>query len=289
MAKSYDMKMIEQDQYMTYSNFGWVRSKEAAPADLAIKTKKPTFFLKRRQEYGMNPVIATNEAEYEELYKKNNKNKGCKTAFATIFGIILGILLIACFVIGAVGVVIGIDKYLEADNKAKIEDGQDVEPYESFLASLTENEAIGGILEKVDNFVNGKGFVSDEDAVEPEEGAFNLAETIDGFGLPAFLNAYVVIGIVGLILFIVFTIIFASICKMGKRRKVREQKMAAIVPVIKAEVENMRKTNLALMSKQERKYFRLENAIANGFSRALLSAKGDDSPVAIDDDDDDEF
>ena len=259
--RTYDMKVVERDQAVTYTTFGWVRSKESIPADMALKTKKPTLLMKRREEYGANPVIASNEKEYEALYKKNTKGKGAKDAFAAIFGIILAVLMIACVALAALNIFLGVNAGLEEDKK--------ITALDETIDTIKDIEIIKTIDEKL---------ASVKDSV---------VEILDGIELPEkvapFIGFETVVGVVFLVLGVVFIIIFASICKMSKRRKARAAKMAAILETVKVEIANMKKTDITLMSKAQRKQYMWESIITN----ALINARA--PVVEKDEDDDDDF
>ena len=254
--KTYDMKVVEQDQALNYIDFGWLRSKEAVPADLALKTKKPTVLLKRREEYGMNAIVTSNEVEFEKLYKKNNKGKAGKTACAAIFGILVGILMLAFVAVAALNIFVGVNNGLEDDKKIDALDG--------VLESIHEIEFLNTIDEKLADVQT------------------KVVEILDGVELPEQIAPYVsfntVVGVVFLVLGIVFIIIFASICKMGKRQNKRAAKMAEAVAAAKAEIERMRKTDVALMTRAQRKQYYWESIITNSLinSRAPVAAKEDD-------------
>ena len=285
--KDFELKAVEQNRAADYTNFGWTRSKQDVPEGLVFKTKEPTVLLKRREEYGTNADLVEKEAHYEKLYKQNNKNKSAKSACAVVFGILVSLLMTVCLILAIGGLAIGISGALNEKAVANGEEGGDV-----VMTFINEKSPdIAEIIEKFDNLLAGKGFVLNSEVVESEEEVFDLtakiAEVADGMNEPIryFVNAYVALGLVGLVLGCVFLIVFISICKMGKRQNERTVQITETIATAKEEVEHMREENESLMTKAERKRHMWETILTN----ALIRAREENEDKTEDDDDEDDI
>lgn len=304
-TRNYDVKAVTRQQAVAYQSFGWIRSKEPVPEDLKHKSKQPLVLLKRKLEFGLNPKLSEYEKSYEKLEKKKYRSK-------PVLGIISFILMLAFIVLAGIelyfGVSAGLDKMktdsgndieLETDNTDNQEktlksasltvDNSDSEIILDDSDSETADSSSSGILGQIEEILNkikvdylskitsvfdGK---TDENTGEYTPGiADNIASNL-GAPISYFISADTFVGIIALVLAIIFIIIFARVCSIKKRRIAKEYKMASIREEAEIIVLEMRKSDLSLMGKTQRKQYLWESIITN----AIRNANG------MDDEDDD--
>ncbi len=105
-----------------------------------------------------------------------------------------------------------------------------------------------------------------------------LAETI---GIKKYLTSEIFVGVVSLLLFVIFLIIFCEIAKIKKKRKENFAKLADLEYEANCIITDMRNRDYSLMNRMERKQVMWTNIIANGIRQANASN------VSYSDDDDD--
>lgn len=288
-TRNYDMKVVTRTQAVSYQSFGWVRSKDPVPADTKVKSKKePLVVMKRKLEFGLNPKLASYEKEYRKLEKKKYRSK-------PILGIISFILMLAFLLVCGVelyfGISSGLKKMTEAQNEEKerldeeeaaanaaepsdeTTDGSDEtseEPDEESDGVLGQIKDIldtvkADYLSKVTGFLDG---TTDEATGEYTPGiADNIADML-GKPIGYFISADTIVGLVCLILAIVFIILFAKVCGLKKKRIAKFEKMNDIRESAEEIVDAMRKSDLSLMGKTQRKQYMWESIITNAIRNA---------------------
>ncbi len=115
-----------------------------------------------------------------------------------------------------------------------------------------ENDVITTILDYPRQYING---------------TVDLDETLSGLGI-SFLTTPVAIGVVGLILYIVFTAIFFRIVS-GKRRKAeKEEEMKTCLVRGEYAYRELKQNNPSLMTASERKIYDMQSMITEAIRRA---------------------
>ncbi len=112
---------------------------------------------------------------------------------------------------------------------------------------------------------------------------FSVEAFAESMGIETYLTAEMFVGVVSLLLFIVFLIIFCEIAKIKKKRKENFAKLADLEYEANCIITDMRNRDYSLMSRMERKQAMWTNIIANGIRQANAS-----NANLSDDDDDDE-
>lgn len=112
---------------------------------------------------------------------------------------------------------------------------------------------------------------------------FSVESLAESMGIEKYLTAEIFVGVVSLILFIVFLIIFCEIAKIKKKRRENFAKLADLEYEANCIITDMRNKDYSLMSRMERKQAMWTNIIANGIRQANAS-----NATNVDDDDDDE-
>ena len=132
-------------------------------------------------------------------------------------------------------------------------------------------------LSKITSLIDGK---TDETTGEYQEGFVDSLKNMVGAPVSDYINADLLVGIVVLLLSIIFIVWFAEVCKQPKKRAKNEARKEEIRQNAHEIVMDMRRQDLYLMGKTERKSYVWETIITN----AIRNANATD-----DDDDDDDF
>lgn len=289
-SRNYDVKAVARSEVVAYQSFGWVKSKEPVPAEMMPKkAKQPYVLMKRKFEFGANSALANNEKEYEKLKKKKYRQK-------PILGIITFILMLALLVFAGVELYFGISSGIEkvkADKEASPDKPNDEETPSNAAEATepgtdtteengTEGEetAAAGPLEQVKNILNDVqekylSKVTDifDGKTNAETGEYtpgiadNLANAMQP-PIKYFINANNIVALIALVLAIIFIIIFAEVCKVKKKRAAKAAKMNDILVDSEEIAEEMRRRDLSLMGKIQRKQYMWTNIIANGIRQA---------------------
>jgi hypothetical protein len=267
IIRNYDEKYVTSQQASQYIPFGWVRMRNAAvPEEQAGKGKKMRdTVLRRKLPYGADIDLVNCEAEYEKCAKKKYRSK-------PILGIISFILMIAFLFVAGVELYFGITKGLDA-LKAKPAEAENTAEATADKPSQIEtilNKIQTDYLSKATDLFDGK---TDAAGVYTEGVADKLAASAGGKA-EAFINAFDIVGLIGLILGIVFLIVFCEVCKLKKKRLANMAKMDDCQDRAKEIVGRMRRSDFSLLNRYERKQFILENAITNAL-RAYGHGDGD--------------
>ena len=288
---NYSIKSIDQTKYGDYQAFGWVRSKQGLGADAPKKSKVPQMFVKRRNGFSYNPRLNDLEATYEKLSKKKHHKAAC-----VIVGIIFFILFVAFLAVAGVELYFGISNGVKLlkENKATAEN----EETPSEAAYAAEQEApeegeeeevaktnpildilnkihdeylskVTGLVEKKEVDEAGNPVLDEETGEQVKSGiAVKLADMIPA-PVKYFISGDTLVGLVALILFIVCLVIFCECsAKRGKKHRKRLAQIEAIVSEARSIVENMKRNDMSLMNKGERKMYMWETVISNGIRKA---------------------
>lgn len=264
-SRNYDVKAVERTEVPAYQSFGWVKSKEPVPEEMMPKkAKQPYVLMKRKFEFGANSALANNEKEYEKLKKKKYRQK-------PILGIITFILMLALLVFAGVELYFGISSGIEkvkADKQTPEEQPAGEEtatagPLEQVKKIL--NDVQEKYLSKVTDIFDGK---TNAETGEYTPGiADNLANAMQP-PIKYFINANNIVALIALVLAIIFIIIFAEVCKVKKKRAAKAAKMNDILVDSEEIAEEMRRRDLSLMGRTQRKQYMWTNIIANGIRQA---------------------
>lgn len=264
-SRNYDVKAVERTEVPAYQSFGWVKSKEPVPEEMMPKkAKQPYVLMKRKFEFGANSALANNEKEYEKLKKKKYRQK-------PILGIITFILMLALLVFAGVELYFGISSGIEkvkADKQTPEEQPAGEEtaaagPLEQVKKIL--NDVQEKYLSKVTDIFDGK---TNAETGEYTPGiADNLANSMQP-PIKYFINANNIVALIALVLAIIFIIIFAEVCKVKKKRAAKAAKMNDILVDSEEIAEEMRRRDLSLMGRTQRKQYMWTNIIANGIRQA---------------------
>lgn len=288
-SRNYDVKAVERTEVPAYQSFGWVKSKEPVPEEMMPKkAKQPYVLMKRKFEFGANSALANNEKEYEKLKKKKYRQK-------PILGIITFILMLALLIFAGVELYFGIssgiekvkaDKQTPAEQPAEGETpsnaAEATEPGTDATEDGTAGEetAAAGPLEQVKKILNDVqekylSKVTDifDGKTNAETGEYtpgiadNLANAMQP-PIKYFINANNIVALIALVLAIIFIIIFAEVCKVKKKRAAKAAKMNDILVDSEEIAEEMRRRDLSLMGRTQRKQYMWTNIIANGIRQA---------------------
>ena len=161
-------------------------------------------------------------------------------------------------------------KNYEAEND---ENGETTEEGTNGILAILDNIK-ANYLSKVTSLLEGK---TNEATGEYENGIVDTLKEMLGEPIGNYINADILVGAVALILAIIFIIWFAAIVNQPKKRMKNEAKKADLRDQAWEIVSEMRRQDLSLMGKTERKRYMWESIITN----AIRNANPDD-----DDDDD---
>ena len=268
--KSFDQKAFTRAQALKYTSFGWIRSKAPIPADLK-RAKNADVLMKRKLDFGMNPRINAYEKQYAKLEKKKYNKK-------PLLGIISFLLMLVFLLVAGIELYFGISTAL---NGSKTEEPASATETESTDVLGTVKNILDTVktdyLSKITSLIDGK---TDETTGEYQEGFVDSLKNIVGAPISDYINADLLVGIVVLLLSIIFIVWFAEVCKQPKKRAKNEARKEEIRQNAHEIVMDMRRQDLSLMGKTERKSFVWETIITN----AIRNANATD-----DDDDDDDF
>ncbi len=268
--KSFDQKAFTRAQALKYTSFGWIRSKAPIPADLK-RAKNADVLMKRKLDFGMNPRINAYEKQYAKLEKKKYNKK-------PLLGIISFLLMLVFLLVAGIELYFGISTAL---NGSKTEEPASATETESTDVLGTVKNILDTVktdyLSKITSLIDGK---TDETTGEYQEGFVDSLKNMVGAPISDYINADLLVGIVVLLLSIIFIVWFAEVCKQPKKRAKNEARKEEIRQNAHEIVMNMRRQDLSLMGKTERKSFVWETIITN----AIRNANATD-----DDDDDDDF
>lgn len=275
--KTFDQKAFTRAQALKYTSFGWIRSKASIPADLK-RPKNADVLMKRKLDFGMNPRINSYEKQYAKLEKKKYNKK-------PLLGIISFFLMLIFLLVAGIELYFGISTAL---NASKTEEAIAASETEDGTGSETESTDVLGTvknvlntikadyLSKITSLIDGK---TDETTGEYQEGLVDSLKNMVGDPISNYINADLLVGIVVLLVSIIFIVWFAEVCKQPKKRAKNEARKEELREKAHEIVLDMRRQDLSLMGKTERKSFVWETIITN----AIRNANADD------DDDDDEF
>ena len=268
--KSFDQKAFTRAQALKYTSFGWIRSKAPIPADLK-RAKNADVLMKRKLDFGMNPRINAYEKQYAKLEKKKYNKK-------PLLGIISFLLMLVFLLVAGIELYFGISTAL---NGTKTEEPASATETESTDVLGTVKNILDTVktdyLSKITSLIDGK---TDETTGEYQEGFVDSLKNMVGAPISDYINADLLVGIVVLLLSIIFIVWFAEVCKQPKKRAKNEARKEEIRQNAHEIVMDMRRQDLSLMGKTERKSFVWETIITN----AIRNANATD-----DDDDDDDF
>lgn len=268
--KSFDQKAFTRAQALKYTSFGWIRSKAPIPADLK-RAKNADVLMKRKLDFGMNPRINAYEKQYAKLEKKKYNKK-------PLLGIISFLLMLVFLLVAGIELYFGISTAL---NGSKTEEPASATETESTDVLGTVKNILDTVktdyLSKITSLIDGK---TDETTGEYQEGFVDSLKNMVGAPISDYINADLLVGIVVLLLSIIFIVWFAEVCKQPKKRAKNEARKEEIRQNAHEIVMDMRRQDLSLMGKTERKSFVWETIITN----AIRNANATD-----DDDDDDDF
>ena len=268
--KSFDQKAFTRAQALKYTSFGWIRSKAPIPADLK-RAKNADVLMKRKLDFGMNPRINAYEKQYAKLEKKKYNKK-------PLLGIISFLLMLIFLLVAGIELYFGISTAL---NGSKTEEPASATETESTDVLGTVKNILDTVktdyLSKITSLIDGK---TDETTGEYQEGFVDSLKNMIGAPISDYINADLLVGIVVLLLSIIFIVWFAEVCKQPKKRAKNEARKEEIRQNAHEIVMDMRRQDLSLMGKTERKSFVWETIITN----AIRNANATD-----DDDDDDDF
>lgn len=264
-SRNYDVKAVERTEVPAYQSFGWVKSKEPVPEEMMPKkAKQPYVLMKRKFEFGANSALANNEKEYEKLKKKKYRQK-------PILGIITFILMLALLVFAGVELYFGISSGIEkvkADKQTPEE-----QPAGEETAAAGPLEQVKKILNDVQEKYLSKATDIFDGKTNAETGEYtpgiadNLANAMQP-PIKYFINANNIVALIALVLAIIFIIIFAEVCKVKKKRAAKAAKMNDILVDSEEIAEEMRRRDLSLMGRTQRKQYMWTNIIANGIRQA---------------------
>ena len=268
--KSFDQKAFTRAQALKYTSFGWIRSKASIPADLK-RAKNADVLMKRKLDFGMNPRINAYEKQYAKLEKKKYNKK-------PLLGIISFLLMLVFLLVAGIELYFGISTAL---NGSKTEEPASATETESTDVLGTVKNILDTVktdyLSKITSLIDGK---TDETTGEYQEGFVDSLKNMVGAPVSDYINADLLVGIVVLLLSIIFIVWFAEVCKQPKKRAKNEARKEEIRQNAHEIVMDMRRQDLSLMGKTERKSYVWETIITN----AIRNANATD-----DDDDDDDF
>lgn len=291
--RNYDVKVVTRSQAVAYQSFGWVRSKDPVPPDTKVKSKKePLLVLKRKLEFGLNPKLAAYEKEYQKLEKKKYRSK-------PILGILAFILMLAFLLVTGVELYFGISAGLEkmnagtelANESEKAASAAEPLPDASTPGETATDETatedggilgtIKGILEtvkadylsKVTGLFDGK---TDETTSEYTPGIADTLSDMLGEPIGYFISGDTIVALISLILAIIFIILFAKVCGLKKKRIAKAAKMEDIRESAEDIVDTMRRNDLSLMGKSQRKQYMWETIITNAIRNANNYGNDDD-------------
>lgn len=290
--KPYDSKAVTRRQASAYSSFGWVLSKEA-PNVQKKKKNSPEVVVKRKLGFADNPELARCENEYLKLEKKKYRQ-------LPILGIICFLLMIAFLFVAGMELGYGIADIVEKSKVEKSEESGEeaainkivtAEAPATDAAADDESEEEGeeqGIVDMIkeyagmvktdylsyiNNLFDGK---TNEETGEYEPGFIdNIKESLPE-EMADYFTSEIVVGVIALILFILCLIFFCEIAKKKKKRRKKFAKMAALRRQGEAIVNDMRKSDLSLMNKSERKHYSMQIMLTNAIRDALGARGGDD-------------
>lgn len=268
--KSFDQKAFTRAQALKYTSFGWIRSKASIPTDLK-RAKNADVLMKRKLDFGMNPRINAYEKQYAKLEKKKYNKK-------PLLGIISFLLMLVFLLVAGIELYFGISTAL---NGSKTEEPASATETESTDVLGTVKNILDTVktdyLSKITSLIDGK---TDETTGEYQEGFVDSLKNMVGAPISDYINADLLVGIVVLLLSIIFIVWFAEVCKQPKKRAKNEARKEEIRQNAHEIVMDMRRQDLSLMGKTERKSYVWETIITN----AIRNANATD-----DDDDDDDF
>lgn len=267
--KSFDQKAFTRAQALKYTSFGWIRSKAPIPGDLK-RAKNADVLMKRKLDFGMNPRINAYEKQYAKLEKKKYNKK-------PLLGIISFLLMLVFLLVAGIELYFGISTAL---NGSKTEEPASATETESTDILGTVKNILDTVktdyLSKITSLIDGK---TDETTGEYQEGFVDSLKNMVGAPISDYINADLLVGIVVLLLSIIFIVWFAEVCKQPKKRAKNEAHKEEIRQNAHEIVMDMRRQDLSLMGKTERKSFVWETIITNAIRNAN----------ATDDDDDDDY
>lgn len=286
-VRNYDVKAVPRSEAGDYQSFGWIKSKESVPADMTPKkSKQPYVLLKRKYEFGSNLALANNEKEYEKLKKKKYRQK-------PILGIIFFLLMLACLVLTGVELYFGISSGLEkvkadndvpadsADNADKPSNASDENPPSDNDAKTGPLDQVKTILETIQKDYLSKITDIFDGKTNAETGEYTngIADNIAASMQPPikyFINANNIVAVIALVLAIIFIILFAEVCKIKKKRSAKFAKMNDLLVESEEIANEMRRRDLSLMGRTQRKQYMWTNIIANGIRQANGTDDDDD-------------
>jgi cell division protein FtsB len=286
--KPYEEKAVTRAQAMNYRFFGWVRTNDKIPADNRKKGKNaPEVVIKRHIEFGADPRIASYENEYRKLEKKKYRR-------LPILGILCFLLMLIFIAVSGIELYYGITKALDsvkaanasnvnsrilaAEESAETTDAASPETSSAFDTVKTKildvlNTVKTNYISKATVYLDGK---TDEQTGEYTQGIVDKIDSAVGKPVATYLNVDMFAGVVSLILGILFLIFFCSIVKIPKKRAKKEYKMADCQAKAKDAVDKMRRSDLSLMSRDERKQYMWETIISNAIKSANAVEQSDD-------------
>lgn len=299
--KPYDSKAVTRRQATAYSSFGWVLSNEK-PNVAKKKKNSPEVVVRRKLGFADNPELARVENEYLKLEKKKYRQ-------LPILGIICFFLMIAFLFVSAMELAYGISDII-AKSKEKKDAAVEDKPETAIVRILTAEEAADkaddkdkkddaaedgeaqGIMDMVkeyaglvkndylsyiNNLFDGK---TNEETGEYTPGILDKAKESLPESIVDYVTSEIVVGVIALILFILCLIFFCEIAKKKSKRAKKNARMAMLRRDGEQIVNDMRRSDLSLMNKADRKRYATQMMLTNAI-RDALGNRGDD----YDDDD----
>lgn len=293
ITKPYQEKAVTRAQSLEYTAFGWIRSKAPVPEELK-RPKNADVLMKRKLDFGMNSTINSLEKRYERLSKKKYNKK-------PLLGIISFLFMLVFLAVAGIELYFGLSTVLAPDNTTNGNEeinNEDTPANEAAGESSTDenadventDNADGGImgtvltvlediktnyLSKVTSLLEGK---TNEATGEYENGIVDTLKELLGEPIGNYINADVLVGIVALLIAIIFIIWFGAVASQPRKRAKNEAKKADIRDKAWEVVMEMRRQDLSLMGRTERKRYLWESIITNAIRNA--------NPEEDDDDDD---
>lgn len=283
--RNYDSKAVNASQIAGCMSFGWVRSKSPVPDELKRKSKQPLFLMKRKPDFGANPRILALEKEYAKLEKKKYRPQ-------PLLGILTFLLALVFLVFAGLEFYFGISSGMDKKKENAAEEAANAasEPTDEEAAIETEtatSSPVKDLLDKIETNFSSKitgvfDGKTDEATGEYTEGIADKIGNKLGAPVSYFISGDTLVGIISLILGIIFLIIFVKICKLKAKRREKAVKMDVIRGRAQVLVNEMRRSDITLMSKIQRKQYMWETIIGNALSSALASRGADENDDDID-------
>ncbi|MDY4655792.1 MAG: hypothetical protein SO386_06195 [Eubacteriales bacterium] len=165
----------------------------------------------------------------------------------------------------------------EETQKTYVPQGTKITVEEGSGENVTTKEVEVTSDAKVKTDANGKKYITLANTAK----LFSVEALAETIGIEKYLTSEIFVGVVSLLLFVIFLVIFCEIAKIKKKRRENFAKLADLEYEANCIVTDMRNRDYSLMNRIERKQAMWTNIIANGIRQANASN------VTYSDDDDD--